>query len=376
MPVLKSPVPAKRRRLMEELKARICGGRFHYGDRLPSVKDLTEELHASYVTVSLALKELEREGYVECRHGVGSFVCYVAPQAQPAPKRVNLICPAYDEPGDGLISRFMEHGSELFAAAGWEVERCPIAGDLSMARSKIADPGAYSVIFGFRPYWENFTASIEHVRNRVVLIGERSETDGIACITCDETQTIRLALDHLRRQGYQKTGLICGNLHSHLELQRAAAWRSLCMESGLSFAWCRDCCFDLELPAQAPTEPYVRDLFAKLQRSGRISELDSVITPDDDTAAQWIGTLLDHGIRVPEDFAVISIGNTSLARLFRPQITSIDHNFETHLTTALAILESRAAGHPDCGLFHLCLPRLVVRSSSVRVAEPVAVNQR
>ncbi len=369
MPRFKTPTPAKRQELVNCLKEKIRTGVYRYGEKLPAVKDLTGELSASYVTVNRALKLLESEGYIECRHGVGNFVRCLMETPPPRRKLVNLICPAdVFELRMELVVRFVEYGRELFERAGWEVRVCPARGNLSAARDAINDPDAYSVIFGFRPYWENFTASIEHVRSRVVLIGERSETDGIACITSDETQSIRLALEHLETQNVRKVGLVCANLKSQLEMLRAAAWRSLLIEKGLPFEWCRDNCFDLVLPEMAPPEKYVRSLFETLRRDGRLAKLEGIIIPDDEVAAQWIGVLLDHGMHVPEDMAVVSIGNTAISRLFRPQITSVDHNFDGHLTTALAILESRVTGHGDQGLFHLCQPKLAVRTSSLRAA--------
>ncbi len=366
MPSTATIGPAKRLELKNRLKERIEEGVYAYGERLPSGHQLAADFGTSYVTMNKALKLLVEEGYLLCRHGVGNFVNY-RPIARTGRRLVNLIVPRVSYEGRfDFVLRFVDDGAELFRRAGWEVRIfLNDNDDIAGARSVIADPDAYSVIFGLKPYWRNFASCIEHIRNRVVLFGERSDTAGIACITSDETQTIRLALDHLASQGRIRTALVCADLASHLEIFRAAAWRSLCLERGLGFDWCRNFCFDMQIAPLAPTENYTRKLVGELYRDGKLNRFDSIIIPDDTLAAEFIGMLLDHGIRVPEDIAVVSVGNTNMSRLFRPQITSVDVNFQGHLEIALDLLEGRLANYPDPGLFHLCQPRLEARASSL-----------
>ena len=360
-------VPNKRHELKQLLKERIESGFYRPGERLPSGHELAVELNSSYVTVVKALKLLADEGYVNCRQGVGNFVSRQSAADTGNRRLVNLICP---DPVNSQYREEMAHfvvvGSEVFQDAGWEVRPCPIEGDFSNARQAISDPEAYSVITGFRPYWKNFAVSIEHVRNRVVLIGERSEHDGIACITADETQSIRVAMDHLHAQGCGRIALICANMHSQLEMQRVIIWRSLSLEYGLDFDWCRNFCLDLRLPDMAPVEEYVNQLVHELDAAGSLARIDGIIIPDDYVAALVIGALQDRGLRVPEDVGVVSIGNTPLARTFRPQITSIDVDQRQHFVTAVEILEQRIRGHRDELLFHICQPKLKIRTSSMR----------
>ncbi len=49
-------------------------GLLHQGDRLPTVKDVVARLAINPNTVLKAYKELEREGLVVARQGVGTFV--------------------------------------------------------------------------------------------------------------------------------------------------------------------------------------------------------------------------------------------------------------------------------------------------------------
>ncbi len=71
-------------RLLLSLEAAIQDGRLAPGARLPSERDLAEELGLSRTTVTTAYRELEARGLVRGHVGRGTFVC-APPQAGEAP---------------------------------------------------------------------------------------------------------------------------------------------------------------------------------------------------------------------------------------------------------------------------------------------------
>jgi len=56
------------------LRAAIATGRLRPGDQLPTVRQLAVELQVNANTVARVYAELERDGVLETRRGVGSFV--------------------------------------------------------------------------------------------------------------------------------------------------------------------------------------------------------------------------------------------------------------------------------------------------------------
>ena len=56
------------------LRAAIVTGRLRPGDQLPTVRQLAVDLQVNANTVARVYAELEREGVLETRRGVGSFV--------------------------------------------------------------------------------------------------------------------------------------------------------------------------------------------------------------------------------------------------------------------------------------------------------------
>ncbi len=62
------------RQLVEQIRAGIARGELKPGERLPSVRQLSEELTVNPNTVARAYTELEREGMLISRPGLGIFV--------------------------------------------------------------------------------------------------------------------------------------------------------------------------------------------------------------------------------------------------------------------------------------------------------------
>jgi GntR family transcriptional regulator len=66
------------------LRAAIATGRLQPGDQLPTVRQLAVDLRVNANTVARVYGELERDGVLETRRGVGSFIAATPLQARPA----------------------------------------------------------------------------------------------------------------------------------------------------------------------------------------------------------------------------------------------------------------------------------------------------
>lgn len=64
--------------IVDGMKREISEGRLAPGDALPSFRGLAEDLLVSVITVKRAYEELEREGIIYRRQGLGTFVAEAA----------------------------------------------------------------------------------------------------------------------------------------------------------------------------------------------------------------------------------------------------------------------------------------------------------
>jgi GntR family transcriptional regulator len=65
------------KQVTDQIKDAIASGDLKPNDRLPSVRELCEALSISAITVKRAYQDLEADGYILTRAGLGSFVAPV-----------------------------------------------------------------------------------------------------------------------------------------------------------------------------------------------------------------------------------------------------------------------------------------------------------
>jgi GntR family transcriptional regulator len=65
------------KQVTDQIKDAIAAGDLKPNDRLPSVREMSEALKVSAITVKRAYLDLETEGYILTRAGLGSFVAEV-----------------------------------------------------------------------------------------------------------------------------------------------------------------------------------------------------------------------------------------------------------------------------------------------------------
>jgi GntR family transcriptional regulator len=60
--------------IVDQIKRAIASGSLKAGDGLPSLRETALKLRINPLTVGKAYKQLEHDGLIETRHGLGSFV--------------------------------------------------------------------------------------------------------------------------------------------------------------------------------------------------------------------------------------------------------------------------------------------------------------
>jgi GntR family transcriptional regulator len=78
------------RQLFQQLRERIVSGQIAAGTQLPSVRDLSAELHINPLTVAKVYQFLERDGLVEARRGLGTFVATITQELTKTEQRQQL----------------------------------------------------------------------------------------------------------------------------------------------------------------------------------------------------------------------------------------------------------------------------------------------
>ena len=56
------------------IKEQIMNGSLHYGDKLPSIREYSLIYEVSALTIQRAVQQLDQEGIIQSKKGIGSFV--------------------------------------------------------------------------------------------------------------------------------------------------------------------------------------------------------------------------------------------------------------------------------------------------------------
>ncbi|MBE3572187.1 MAG: GntR family transcriptional regulator [Moorella humiferrea] len=90
--------------IINEIRRLILTGELSPGDPLPSIRELAQQLTTSVITTRRAYLELEREGLLTTRQGVGTFVARVDREtARAAARKIAA----------GLLNRALEEARRL-----------------------------------------------------------------------------------------------------------------------------------------------------------------------------------------------------------------------------------------------------------------------
>jgi GntR family transcriptional regulator, transcriptional repressor for pyruvate dehydrogenase complex len=79
--------PASYELVLDQIRRAIQIGRFLAGERLPSERELADQLGVSRTTVREAMRVLQGEGLIETRRGRSGGAVVIAPEATPAERR-------------------------------------------------------------------------------------------------------------------------------------------------------------------------------------------------------------------------------------------------------------------------------------------------
>jgi len=99
----RSPVPLYAQ-IAARLRLAVAAGDLRAGEHLPSVRQLAARLRVNPATVVQAYRDLEAEGFVEMRHGAGTFVREVVAERRASERA---------EQADRLVRQMIQRAGQL-----------------------------------------------------------------------------------------------------------------------------------------------------------------------------------------------------------------------------------------------------------------------
>ncbi|MBS1369653.1 MAG: GntR family transcriptional regulator [Lentisphaeria bacterium] len=328
--------------IREQLLRQIELGNFPRGSVLPSERELTEQLNASYMTVRKAIGTLVEEKYLERIPRVGTFVSHTIP-GHKVQRQLGIVVPAWTAPEN---SDFVMYAGEAAEREGWLPKMVSIRHWEDRALVDAWTNFDALVCFAPQPVAQMPRELLEKFRSHekpVVFIGVPAHHFGLDAVTGSMEVEFRIILDKLAEAGHTRIALVeqCSLMNDQLTADVPtfhSVWKQRIAETlGESAAG------ELSILVETPRfELPHRAIYERLRSIGPKPPFTAVITRVPFLSGV-MAAFSDLGLRVPEDVSVVANGDRQELEFYRPEPTYLKVSLRDHALQAFELIKARLA---------------------------------
>ncbi len=362
MPVdLKKPAPLYLQ-IAEDISTKIGSGTFHIGDQLGSQQELSREYRVSLMTVKKALAHLAHQGWIYSRVGKGSYVARQTPEPQPVIHRsIGIVL---ENLRSAFFSMIVQAVEEAAYREGYNVLVSDSSGQTEREEQQIRHfrkIGVSGLIIASLRHVYHATPTIQMLYREgfpFVMVSYMDDLE-IPFVGTDHEEGAYLAARHLLGEGYEHIGYVNaerGNLVG--DLRKKGFLRAL-HEDAREL----DPRFHFRIQVHG-----VRDYFQGGYEVGRRfvhttgQRPDALFLYNDSSALGFEKAVLEAGLRIPEDIAIIGFDNIEQGEYAAVPLTTIQQPTGRIGAQAFDVLIRKIEGR-KVETRTVFMPGLVIRKS-------------
>ncbi len=188
----------------------------------------------------------------------------------------------------------------------------------------------------------------------VVLTSDYIEGLTAPTVAIDNISSARVAVEHLLQLGHQRVGIITGPLDIPLSRDRLKGYRQALLERDIGVE---------SVLIQEGSHSYESG-YNQMQKFLALDKSPTAIFAANDTMAMGaIKAVKAHGLRVPEDVAVVGFDNIQFSAIFEPALTTIAQPFIEMGKRSMELLLKQIKGEPLEKKQHVLDTKLIIRES-------------
>lgn len=353
----------KKYEIVEEwIKTGMRNGRFLLGDQLPSESQISTELSVARNSVRQALSNLNSQGFVETRQGVGTFALAPA-HAASGSRDIALLCFSasqyiFAELVNGVQSALNRSGYHMIL----NQTECDPRTEREMLLA-LRDRGIAGIILEPAFGSEGFT-NADIVRDLVnagvpVILVDNANTDDdeFSSVTIDDEAGGWLAASHLYERGHRAIGITYDNAYLP-KIRRKIGMLNLLSERAVAVPpeW--------QVSYHSPHSSPVLQARIKAAIQDPSHRPTAFCCSSDDEAMDVIAAAEELGLRIPEDISLVGFDNSTMAQQGRIPLTTVDHPTR-YMAELAANFVVHSVRYPSVINRHTSVvrPRLVSRTS-------------
>ncbi|WP_152363713.1 LacI family DNA-binding transcriptional regulator [Microlunatus speluncae] len=203
---------------------------------------------------------------------------------------------------------------------------------------------------------EDFLTALDRLTIPAVVIGRLPDDHPYDIVRTDSAAGVDLAIDHLIGSGRRTIGFLNGPTDTTPGSIRGQAFAAALARTELPAAE--------EHRATAADFTFADGLTAATELLDRAPGLDAVLAANDLLAAAVLHAAHRHGLRVPEDLAVIGMDDSELASQLMPTLTSVSLGSAERGRRAAELLLARIADPSLPAQQVIIPPELIIRDSA------------
>ncbi|BEU74624.1 LacI family DNA-binding transcriptional regulator (plasmid) [Ralstonia syzygii subsp. indonesiensis] len=155
----------------------------------------------------------------------------------------------------------------------------------------------------------------------IVMIGQDARHLGITSVIQNERSAARQIMEHLLSRGHRRIGLVTvGEEDIQVGRERTAGYLDALQAHGLSVDPALIICASFRSGAG-------EEAAEQLLRASGDARCTAILAVTDRLAVGVMACLHDHGLRVPDDMAVAGMGDSDMASMVRPALSTVHYDY-------------------------------------------------
>lgn len=358
--------------IVDDIRCQIESGNLRVDDQVGSQNDLAQKYNVSLITVKKALSELIKEGLLYSRVGKGTYVARQTTEGHNASsKTIGLVLQDLKSPFFSLIAQEAENAA---FNRGYSMLFTHSSGQLTKEESQIEhfrEMGVSGLIIASMTHVHYANETIRKLHNEgfpYVMVSYIHDPD-IFFVGTDHEYGGYIATKHLIEEGYERIGCVTGEQGNIVGELRYKGFARALEEAGREL----NDNYVFNLPRGG--EWY--DFTSGYEVGKIICELgdrpDAVFVYNDLTALGLQRAILESGLRIPGDIALVGFDDIDRALYARAPLTTVKQPTDEIGARAVDLILKRH-NNQYAPVKTVLPPELVIRSSSAKEQKEVGVD--
>ena len=298
--------------IAEVLQRRIAHGDYLSG-ALPGAPKLMQEFGISYMTTRQAMQKLIDDGTV-IRAANGRLEVPGAPGDSPKLRVAYLHHSAI-----ALSDKWRNAIAGAACKYGCSYQDIPFRYSEDAVVYETLDQDFDMIFFNISPLHPLLLEKLRRRRDRMISLFNDLTCYGIRCFDGINIEAIGHLVKFLHQRGCRRIDFFTVEPNLNRPSSRQLPW-----ERALTKYGCTGMVWDDRTPPPEPSLVHAIHYADRLVRAGKLDGADAIFCTTVEATRGLIRALRNHGIRVPEDIAVVSFGSPEQASVHTPSITIVN----------------------------------------------------